>query len=143
MFFEPPDGHLRLQAFPKAVSSPTVISPSWSTSIVRHKRPLAWLQKGDVQRTTDAREPERTRWMAQFEMQNAASFQELKYFTDMRARNGTRHPFSCAPDRLNDFIANIEPLIDAGRVRVEVAGVRGRSRSQRGRRIAAREVRRR
>ena len=80
---------------------------------------------------TDAHEPERTRWMAQFEMQNAASFRELKHFTDVRARNHTRHPFSCAPDRLGDFIANIEPLIDAGRVRVEVAGVRVRSRSER------------
>ena len=80
---------------------------------------------------TDADEPERTRWIAQFEIQNAASFRALKQFTDTRARNGTRHPFSCAPDRLNDFIAKIEPLIDAGRVRVEVAGVRVRARSQR------------
>lgn len=77
---------------------------------------------------TDERAPERTRWKVQYDIQRAAGFRALKGFTDVRARNGSRHRFSCAPQRLNALIAGVEPHISAGRIKVEVAGKRVRAR---------------
>ncbi len=77
---------------------------------------------------TDERAPERTRWNVQRDIQRAAGFRALKGFTDVRARNGSRHRFSCAPERLNAMIARFEPNITAGRIKVEVAGKRVRAR---------------
>src|SRR3546814_7864606 len=77
----------------------------------------------------DGDKPEDARWRAQRQISAAAGFRALKGFTD--ERNGKRHPFSCAPSRLNQFGWGIEPLINAGRVRVEVAGKRVRSRLSR------------
>lgn len=77
---------------------------------------------------TDERAPERTRWKVQYYIQRAAGFRALKGFTDVRARNGTRHRFSCTPDRLNSLIFGMEPHITAGRIKVEVAGKRVRAR---------------
>lgn len=77
---------------------------------------------------TDHDQPEQTRWNAQFEICAAAGFRALRGFTDVRARKGTRHKFTCSFARLSAFIRAIEPQIDAGRVGVEVAGRRVRAR---------------
>ncbi|PQZ74988.1 MULTISPECIES: hypothetical protein [unclassified Brevundimonas] len=79
----------------------------------------------------DDHQPERTRWSAQLEITYAAGFRALKGFTDKKARRGGRHRFSCSPDRLNDFIWAVEPLIEAERIGVEVSGKRVRARLRR------------
>lgn len=82
---------------------------------------------------TDSEQPERTRWSAQLEISYAAGFRALKGFTDVKARKGKRHRFSCAPARLNEFIWAIEPFIEAERIAVEVSGKRVRARLRRSR----------
>lgn len=79
----------------------------------------------------DSELPERTRWSVQLEISYAAGFRALKGFTDVNARKGKRHKFSCAPARLNDFIWAIEPFIEAEKIGVEVSGKRVRARLRR------------
>jgi hypothetical protein len=71
----------------------------------------------------DQRRPRQTRWLAQWAIQNAASFRALKGFTDASVARGRVHHFSVRRTRLaRRFVAEISELISTGRVIVEIDG---------------------
>jgi hypothetical protein len=71
----------------------------------------------------DQNRPRRTRWIAQWAIQNAAPFRALKGFTDASVARGRAHRFSVNRTRLvRRYVAEISGLIAAGRVIVEVDG---------------------
>ncbi len=74
-------------------------------------------------RVTDTRRPEKTRWRAQRPIQDAAGFQALAGFTDVRARRGSWHSFRIAATRLPAFEREIRALVRSRRVDVQIAGI--------------------
>jgi hypothetical protein len=96
-------------AFPKSSLRPLRVD-SGSTHTLRVK-------------IIDQNRPQRTRWLVQWAIQNAASFRALKGFSDASVAQKRSHRFSVRRTRLvRRFINEISELVAVGRVIVEVDG---------------------
>jgi len=69
----------------------------------------------------------RTRWIVQFEVQEAAGFDANGGFTDEAVANGYRHRFYVTSTRATrQFVAETYELVASGKIAVWVDGVRVR-----------------
>lgn len=71
---------------------------------------------------TDRRQPEESRWHAQWAVQRGASCRALEGFNDMLARRGGWHSFKIRAGLLRRFLLDVEKLVARGRMAVEVDG---------------------
>ena len=69
--------------------------------------------------------PRRTRWIVQFEIQEAAGFRALKGFKDSAVASSYRHRFGVSSTRaVRRFVAETSNLVAAGKVAIWIDGVR-------------------
>jgi hypothetical protein len=69
--------------------------------------------------------PRRTRWIVQFEIQEAAGFGALKGFKDSAVASGYRHRFDVSSTRaVRRFVAETSGLVAAGKVAIWIDGAR-------------------
>ncbi|KAB1089228.1 hypothetical protein F4V91_24520 [Neorhizobium galegae] len=76
--------------------------------------------------------PRRTRWIVQFEIQEAAGYDALKGFKDAAVAVGYRHRFWVSGTHpLRQFVAETAGLVATGKVALWVDGVRVQPRIKR------------
>lgn len=76
--------------------------------------------------------PRRTRWVVQFEIQEAAGYDALRGFKDVAVARGYRHRFWVGGTRLvRRFVAETTDLVATGKVAIWIDGVRVQPRIKR------------
>jgi hypothetical protein len=80
----------------------------------------------------DTFDPRRTRWRAQFEVQEEAGYPALKGFTDRSVARGEAHDFEVGSTAsARRFLARIADFVDEGTVAVWIDGARVRPKIRR------------